>query len=268
MTKSKLIHHVKEMMRLGEKIIKSNPILSEETGKINEGGDRTIKMDQQIEEALINYVKSKKIPANIYSEEIGTVELHPNPKYLIVFDPLDGSTNYAIGKNLLPYGLLISVFNGISPKLGDVIAAGASEYTTNSKFIFNGRKTTTFDGKQISLNKNWKISSSTPIYLDLYYEKGYKTFVPIAQQLHIKWTGSNIGSLNYVMHQMAGLMGAVCMRPEEIGTMVGLITGAGGVAVDHKGNNLKNEKFSVNKTYQILAGNKKVVRSTLKLITN
>jgi fructose-1,6-bisphosphatase/inositol monophosphatase family enzyme len=225
-------------------------------------------MDQQIEEALINYVKLKKIPANIYSEEIGTVKFHSTPKYLIVFDPLDGSTNYAIGKNLLPFGLLIAVFKGVSPKLGDVVVAGASEYTTNSKFIFDGKKTTTFNGKSINLNKKWAINSSTPIYLDLYYKKGYKAFLPIAQQLHIRWTGSNIGSLNYVMHKMAGLMGAVCMRPEEIGTMVALIIGAGGVAIDHKGKNLINENFSTKKTYQLLAGNKKVVQSTIKLIKN
>ncbi len=49
------------------------------------------------------------------------------------------------------------------------------------------------------------------------------------------------------------------MRPEEIGTMVSLIKGAGGIAVNLKGEDLEDEFFSTDKTYQLLAGNKKVV---------
>ena len=141
-----------------------------------------------------------------------------------------------------------------------------AEFTTNSKFIFDGEKTVDFEGKKISLNKNWQIKKSTQISLDLYYKDGYQKFTPIAKDFHIKCSGSITGELNYVLHEASTLLGAICMRPEEVGAVVSLINGAGGIAVDHEGNNLSDKEFSSNNIYPLLAGNKKVVKKTLALL--
>lgn len=254
-----LDQHVFQMLQLGKKIITTSPLLSEETGKINVKGDKTIGMDIKIEEELINYVKENDLPCNIFSEEIGIIKFHTHPTHTIVFDPLDGSTNYKLGKNLLPYGLLIACYQGLTPKLKDVVVSGAIEYTTQLGWIYDGHITKTLEGEQVRLDKKWSINQSMPVYFDLYYKKAYDAFAPLAQQLHIRWSGSNIGSLTYTMAQVSAVMGAYQMRPEEIGTMVSLIKGAGGIVVDHKGNDLGEYAFSSKNVYQIIAGNREVV---------
>jgi len=254
-----LDEHIRQILLIGKNVIASSPLLANETGIINVKGDKTIGMDVKMEQEIISYIKKNNLPVDIFSEEIGTIKFHPNPTHTIVFDPLDGSTNYKLGKNLLPYGLLIACYNGLTPRFKDVVASGAIEYTTNLGWIYDGKITRSLDNKVVKLDKRWNISKSTPVYLDLYYKKAYDAFSLLPEKVHIRWMGSNIGSLTYTLAQVSAVMGAYQMRPEEIGTMVSLIKGAGGVALDHKGNDLGEVVFSTENTYQILAGNKDVV---------
>lgn len=261
-----IIDHVKNMIQLGKKIITDNPILSEEMGTTNAKGDKTIAMDAKIEDALVDYIKTNNIPANIFSEEIGEIKFHENPKYLISFDPLDGSTNYKIGKNIYPYGLLIAVYNGTNPKLKDVIASGAIEYSQNFIWYYFDGKTVTDKGEAVSLKHDWEISKSTPFFLDLYYKKGYELYRPLAQKIFIRNIGSTIGNLSYVLSNIASGLGGVCMRPEEIGAIYSLVKGAGGISVDHKGNDIGENRFSPEINHQILAGAKNIVKYVVKLL--
>jgi fructose-1,6-bisphosphatase/inositol monophosphatase family enzyme len=254
-----LLNHVKEMISLGREIILTNPILSEETGETNAKGDKTIAMDKKIENALVEYIKKENIPANIFSEEIGEIKFHENPKYLISFDPLDGSTNYKIGKNIYPYGLLIAIYEGTVPQLKNVVAAGAIEYSQNLSWFYSDGKTFNENGERVILKTDWVIGKSTPFFLDLYYEQGYKLYKPLAGKIFIRNIGSTIGNLSYVLSNIATGLGGVCMRPEEIGAIYSLIKGAGGITVNHQGKDIGEEKFSPNATHQILAGTKNVI---------
>lgn len=256
---SEFTEHIHNMLLLGKQIVPSDTSLTAETGAMNAKGDKTIQMDTKVENALIVYIKEKNLPVNIYSEEIGTVEFHPNPTHLIAFDPLDGSTNYKIGKGMYPYGLLIACYKGLSPKLGDVESAGAIEYTQDLAWLYEEGKTTDLEGNTIKLKDDWEVNRSTPIYLDLYYEEGCKAYLPLAQKLFIRNQGSTIGNLSYVLSNIASGLGGVSMRPEEIGAIVALIKGAGGAVVNHQGQDLGAEEFSPDKTYQILAGCKNII---------
>lgn len=256
--------HIRRILLLGKKIISSNPLLTEEVGTTNAKGDKTIRMDVKIEKSIIDYIKTNNIPANIFSEEIGSVKFHSRPQYLIAFDPLDGSINYKIGKNIYPYGLLIAIYRGLTPILNDVIVSGAIEYTHNLCWIYKNKKTYDFEGKLINLSNNWIINESTPVYLDLAYKEGYKNYLPLAQKIFIRNTGSTIGNLSYVLSNIAAGLGGVCMRPEEIGAIISLIKGAGGITINHLGQDLGNEKFSPEKTYRILAGSKNIIEFMMK----
>lgn len=256
--------HVRRMMSLAIELIKLNPVLSEEIGTVNVKGDKTIKMDVKIEKTIIDYIKKNDIPANIFSEEIGTIKYHSKPKYLIAFDPLDGSTNYKIGKNLYPYGFLIAIYDGLTPRLKDVIVSGAVECSHNLSWIYENNHTSDLNGNLIRLKNDWVRDKHTPVFLDLYYRDGYLTYNPLAEKLFIRNMGSTIGNLSYVLENISAGMGGVCMRPEEIGAIVSLIKGAGGIAVNHRGKDLGEESFSPNKTYQILAGSKNVIEFAVK----
>lgn len=256
--------HIRQMLLLGKYLVTNYPPLTSEVGTINAKGDKTIGMDVKVEEALIDYIKKNNIPANIFSEEIGEIKFHPNPEYFIAFDPLDGSTNYKIGKNIFPYGLLIAVYKGLQPKLNEVIASGAIEYTKDLMWIYEDGKTTDQDGNAVLLKQDWVLSKSTPIFLDLYYKEGYEMYRPLAQQLFIRNIGSTIGNLSYVLSNIAAGLGGVCMRPEEIGAIYSLIKGAGGITVNHKGEDIGETAFTPNTTYQILAGSKTIINFAIE----
>lgn len=256
--KNSLVYHVTEMLRLAKETIKG-PALHEETGKINVKGDRTIGMDVKIEEVLIKYIKSNNLPVKIFSEETGVVTFHPSPRFLVALDPLDGSTNYKIGNNLLPFGTLIAFYENIEPRLNQVTAAGAIEYTEGLLWIYDGQRTLDAENNPVTLKTDWPIHQSTPVYLDLYYKEGYEMYRPLPQKIFVRNTGSTIGHLSYVLTNVAAGLGGVCMRAEEIGAVYSLIKGAGGIAVDHEGNDLGVRRFHPEDTYPMLAGSKKVV---------
>lgn len=256
--KVQFVSHIKQMFQLAQEIVKG-PLLIEETGAINVKGDRSIGMDVRIEELLINYIKNNNLPVNIFSEEQGIITYHPNPEYIVAFDPLDGSTNYKIGKNILPFGLLIAFYDGINPKLENVIAAGAIEYTRNLTWVFNGQTTTDNKDKSVILKADWLIHQSTPVYLDLYYKEGYDLYQPLAQQIFVRNTGSTIGNLSYLLSNVAAGLGGVCMRAEEIGAVYALVKGAQGFVVDNEGKDLGERSFNPETTYPILAGSKNVI---------
>ncbi len=257
---------IQEMLDVGRQTVAKNPRATKETGTINVKGDQTIGMDVLVEEALIAYVKEKNIPANIFSEEAGDIKFHKNPTYYIAFDPLDGSTNYQIGKNIYPYGLLVAIYKGLEPKLSEVVAAGAIEYSRNLSWTYVDGKTYDQTGNPVILKNDWEISRKTPIFLDLYYKEGYELYRPIAEQLFIRNIGSTIGNLSYVLSNIAAGLGGVCMRPEEIGAIYSLIRGAGGITVDHTGRDIGENVFSGSKTYQILAGSKNIINHAVKLL--
>lgn len=221
-----LIGHVRKMLLLGKSIITTSPLLTNEVGTINKKGEKTIGMDVKIEGAMIDYVKKNNIPANIFSEEIGTIKFHPNPQYLIAFDPLDGSINYKIGKNIYPFGFLIAIYKGLNPKLKDVITSGAIEYTKDIAWVFDGYKTTTIHRDITKLRNDWVVNKSTPVYLDLHYKEGYEAYRSLAQQILIRNVGSLIGNLSYVLNNIAAGLGGVYIQPEEIGAIYSLIKGS------------------------------------------
>jgi fructose-1,6-bisphosphatase/inositol monophosphatase family enzyme len=254
------VENIKEILLIGKKLLIENPNLTKETGNLNSGGDKTIQMDVKIEQAIVHYVKEKNLPFDIYSEEIGYLNLTDDSKYILVFDPLDGSTNYRIGKNMFPYGLLVALYKGTSPKIRDIVSSGAYERTTDQGWYYDGTKTKILANNQsIRLNKKWNINKSTPIHLDLYYKEPYKSFSSLPERIHIRWCGSNISSLLYVLTQTTSAMGALTMKPEEIGTIISLVKGSGGITVNHKGEDLEDQNFSINETYSVLAGNKDVI---------
>ncbi len=257
---------VQNLLQIAKETFDTSPLLDSEIGTTNVKGDRTIGMDVKIEELFIDYLKKNNLPVEVFSEEAGIVKLNKNPEYLVVFDPLDGSTNYKTGKGLLPYGTLVAIYKGSKPKLKDIVAAGALEYTSKLSWVYDGKKTTDQNDNLVKLDKDWIINQKTSVYFDLYYKLAYDQFAPLAQKVHIRWCGSNVGSLTYVLSEVAAIMGSACMRCEEIGAMYGLVKGAGGITTDHQGRDIGEEIFSPEKTYPMISGNRIAHIKTIKML--
>lgn len=252
--------HLTQLLKISQQELQSGERLTQETGAINSGGDHTIGMDTKLENLFIDYIQSNKIPTDIYSEEIGFIPFQGDAKYLIAFDPLDGSTNYRVGNEFLPYGSLFAIYQGKEPRLKDIVAAGAYEATQDTTWLFDGKSTKNLKtGKTVKLKKKVEIKKTTGIYIDLYYHQAFELFNKVADRTHIKWNGSNISSLMYVLTGAGVMMGAIGMKAEEIGAMTALITGAGGIAKKTNGDDLLSEKFNWEGKYPLLAGVESVV---------
>jgi myo-inositol-1(or 4)-monophosphatase len=91
---------------------------TEETGTRGEGGDRTLVIDQQAEDAVFRELQGLHDAGARFtaiSEERGTVDFG-DPDVLVVIDPIDGSTN---AKRGLPHAALsVAVADG--PTMADV----------------------------------------------------------------------------------------------------------------------------------------------------
>jgi fructose-1,6-bisphosphatase I len=127
-----------------------------ETGSTNVQGEEVKKLDEFANDILIRYLKAGGECCGIASEEEDTfVSFHDEPqcrnaKYLVLFDPLDGSSNIDCNA---PVGTIFSIYKRLSP-LGtpctnaDFLQAGTEQ--TAAGYVIYGSSTmlvyTTGDG--------------------------------------------------------------------------------------------------------------------------
>ena len=77
------------------------------TGEVNIQGENVMQLDEMANEISMHYLKSSEQVIEAISEESEKpVELNPDGRYLVYFDPLDGSSNV---KHSLPVGFVFGV---------------------------------------------------------------------------------------------------------------------------------------------------------------
>ncbi len=105
----------------------------EMTGDIGEGGDRTLVIDAQAEDAVfaeLDKLHEAGARFTAVSEERGEVDFG-SPDLLVVIDPIDGSTNAKRG--LPPYSLSIAVADG--PTMGDVFFGYVYDFGPQEEWV-------------------------------------------------------------------------------------------------------------------------------------
>lgn len=256
---------IKQLIIAGIKTVKQNPDKGLVLEQINTKDEHSIEMDVLLEKTYIDLIKKSNINADVYSEEIGLVQLHQQPEYLISFDPLDGSTNYKRGYSSLLYGSLFAVYRTADPKFSSLVACGAVEYNSSNYWLYDGISTTDSQGKPVKIFQ-FEVTPSTPIYVDLHYRQNFARYTKVSKQLFIRNEGATIGNLKRVLNGVAGAIAMYKMKPEEVGAIVGLIKGAGGVVIDSLGNDVLSKSFDISKGYEIIAGDKTIASLIAQLI--
>jgi fructose-1,6-bisphosphatase I len=119
------------------------------TGKTNVHGEETKQLDQEADDVLVELLGSSGHFGLLVSEErdsvIATEASSAEGKYVIAFDPLDGSSN--IGSNI-PTGTIFCIFRrksleqpaseGDFCQVGrDIVAAGYSVYGAKTSFVYS-----------------------------------------------------------------------------------------------------------------------------------
>jgi fructose-1,6-bisphosphatase I len=119
------------------------------TGKTNIHGEETKQLDQEADDVLVELLGSSGHFGLLVSEErdsvIATEATHAEGKYVIAFDPIDGSSN--IGSNI-PTGTIFCIFRRknlerVASEVDfcqvgrEIVAAGYSVYGAKTSFVYS-----------------------------------------------------------------------------------------------------------------------------------
>lgn len=118
----------------GEREIATNPL-----------GQRTLRADKEIEDAVLAELRRTGLRCALLGEEGGLRKLHQRPDLLFVVDPLDGSENFKRGVPIYAFGISVAPYGGT---LRDVtesyilnLVSGEEFYQIEGKGVFrNGRR--------------------------------------------------------------------------------------------------------------------------------
>ncbi|MCB0330518.1 MAG: fructose-1,6-bisphosphatase, partial [Bdellovibrionales bacterium] len=119
------------------------------TGNTNVQGELTHQLDEDADSILVDLLGSSGHFGSLVSEErdgaVETKAVRKGAKYVVAFDPLDGSSN--IGSNI-PVGTIFTIFKVQDPAAGarvedflqsgrNVVAAGYSVYGAKTSFVYS-----------------------------------------------------------------------------------------------------------------------------------
>ena len=192
------------------------------TGETNLHGDEVKVLDEEADEVLVELLGSSGHFGLLVSEErdsvISTDASHSEGKYVLAFDPLDGSSN--IGSSI-PTGTIFCIFKrkdlSRAAALDDfcqpgsaIVAAGYSVYGAKTSFVYStgsGVHSFTLDpsiGEFVLTEENIKVPETGSIYSvnegnTAYWSQGVKDFVQCLKGEKATptgpYTGRYVGSL-------------------------------------------------------------------------
>ena len=126
----------------------------------NIAGDETKIFDKETENYIIELVKYSDLRnSRIVSEELGEIELTNTPKYIVLIDPVDGSSNFSAG---IPY---VAVSIAIAPAirngtLSDVISGAIAWVSRNKVYSFAKDEGAYIDNSKV-------MSEKIPLYSNI-----------------------------------------------------------------------------------------------------
>ncbi|HOQ49746.1 MAG TPA: class 1 fructose-bisphosphatase [Candidatus Kapabacteria bacterium] len=261
------------------------------TGEENPNGDKVRKLDKFANEIIKNLVLQNGNVCCIASEEEKDLVYAPNnanAKYILVYDPLDGSANIDVN---ITIGSIFSIYrrlqDNIPVNINDVLQCGAKQvaagyalYGSSTLLVYttgNGVNVFTYDptlGEFFLTQKNLKIPPSGYIYSC--NEGNYYKWKPQVRQFvdYLKGAGGNNSSymLRYIASGVADihrtlLYGGIYLYPEDASHPTGkfrlvyeanalamIVEQAGGKATDGNHRILEVHPTSIHQTTPLIIG--------------
>ena len=278
-------------------------------GNTNVQGEEQMKLDVYADETLINVLRRSEDCAGIGSEENDDFiafedEYSRNSKYVVLFDPLDGSSNidvnasigtiFSIYKRVTPIGEKVTKEDFIQPG-NKLMAAGYVIYGSSTMLVYATRlgvngftlepsigefclshpnMVCKEDGKIYSLNQGNtnKLSDGMRNYLNFCMEDDKDSGRPYTQ----RYIGSMVADLHRTL-----IKGGIFMYPAdnknvngklrlqyECNPMSFIVEAAGGMATTGKGRILDVEPTELHQRVPIFIGSKNMVKKVLEFVEN
>ncbi len=220
--------------------------------------DISTKGDMAASDALIKFFKEQNIPAILYSEESGRIELSKNPKYTITFDDIDGTDNYHRGKGMLPYCTVVTIFDSPNPSFENALISGVIEH--NSKMTWHAIRGNGcyLNGELVKTSERRNLDRRALVIIDHYASSDdISNLVKVYPESWVKDFGSAALHLAGVSSGLFDAYISPSQKAHELGAGYLLIKEAGGFLSDKKGNKLDNLKYDFDAKYSIVAASTK-----------
>ena len=276
-------------------------------GATNIQGEEQMKLDVYANETLIDVLQNSSECAGIASEENDehicyTDEFSVNSKYVVLFDPLDGSSNIDVNASI---GTIFSIYKRVSP-LGSpcteqdflqpgnkLMAAGYVIYGSSTMMVYatklgvNGFTLEPSIGEFCLSHPDMKCPEKGKIYSinqgnTSKYDEGVKNYLNYCMENNKEegrpYSHRYIGSMVADMHRTL-IKGGIFMYPAdksnakgklrlqyECNPMAFLIEAAGGIATDGYGRILDIEPSQLHERTPVFIGSKNMVNKAVELM--
>ena len=266
-----------------------------EAGTHNTSGDSVKKLDVLANDLFINYLSKTGHFAALASEEESDIVLVPQgeqAKYVMAFDPLDGSSNmdynvsvgsiFSIHKRVTPVGTPATIKDFLQPGSNQV-AAGYILYGSSTMLVYttgHGVHGFTLDPSvgewllshpHITIPKQCDVYSANEAYMYTWAEQD-KIFLENFKRSHPQATSRHIGSLVADIHRNL-LKGGIYFRPYdnantkaaklrlnyELKPLAMIVEQAGGATTDGQQSILNITPTELHQKGVMIAGNAAVV---------
>jgi len=276
-------------------------------GATNVQGEEQMKLDVYADEMLINVLRNSNDCAGIASEENDDFiafddEYSVNSKYVVLFDPLDGSSNIDVNASI---GTIFSIYRRVSP-LGKpctredflqpgnkLMAAGYIIYGSSTMLVYatrlgvNGFTLEPSIGEFCLSHPNMVCPEKGKIYsLNQgnchQYDKGMQDFLEYCTEVNkeegrpysLRYIGSMVADLHRTL-----IKGGIFIYPGdkknvngklrlmyECNPMSFIIEAAGGVSSDGRQRILDVQPLELHQRVPIFIGSKKLVHKALEFV--
>ncbi|MEJ5173396.1 MAG: class 1 fructose-bisphosphatase [Hydrogenothermaceae bacterium] len=266
-------------------------------GKTNVQGEEVQKLDELANDLIIEYLSSSGEFFALASEELDEPifsEEGKDAKYVIAFDPLDGSSNIDVNVSI---GTIFSIHKRVNSDRSDFlqegyrqVAAGYVVYGSSTMFVLstgNGVNGFTLDpavGMFLLSHPDIKLPEKGKIYS--FNESNIKKWEPQSLVSYVEtlkeegYTSRYIGSMVADVHRTL-IKGGVFAYPAdtknkngklrllyEASPMAFLITQAGGMATTGKEDILSVKPTDIHQRVPVFLGSKKEIQQLLSFINN
>ena len=216
--------------------------------------DITTEGDIAVSITLINFFKEHKIPAVLYSEEAGKINIVKNPQFTITFDDIDGTDNYYRGRKLLPHCTIVTIFDSVNPYFENALISGIIEHNSGNIWHAIRNNGCFLNDKRVYTSKRENFDRRTLVIIDHYAShKNIDTLLNIYLKSWIKDFGSAAFHLAGISSGLFDAYISHSQKAHELGAGYLLIKEAGGYIVDFNGRSLEKMEYVFNRKYQVVA---------------
>ncbi len=240
----------------------------------NDAVNTSTQADHAVSEALCSFFQNSGVPADLHSEELGTVA-YSGAEFFIGWDDIDGTDNWRRADGSMPYATIIFVYKGAQPKFKDALVAVVREHVSGNTWYAVKGKGCYFKTKDMKSFQPCHTSGETQLYKKTAVridslamrDSGHADIAGrLIERAWVKDAGSSGYHVAAVSNGHADAFVNSACKTHEFGAYL-LITEAGGFVSDWQGNSYADFTVDFNGKYPIVcAATEELGKKILKLI--